>query len=39
MTTLITVGIFVQLGPLLKHFWDNVFHGTWPSRLDVGILL
>ena len=38
VTTLLSAGIFVQLGPPLKAFWDHLFNGSWQGRFDIGIV-
>ena len=39
VTTLVTVGILVQLGPPVLYFWQNLFNNNWHGRFHVGILL
>ena len=39
ITTLLSAGIFVHLGPPIKAFWDHVFHNSWQGRFDVSIIL
>ena len=37
VTTLLSVGIFVQLGPPLKAFWSYLYDGNWQGRFNIGM--
>lgn len=36
-TTLITVGIFVQLAPPVFYFWDYLFNSVWMGRIAMSL--
>ena len=38
VSTLVTAGIYVQLGPLVQAFWSSLFNNTWVGRAPMSIL-